>query len=91
MVVPVWFRSQTIVFVFGAWVFIVLAALSILGQLNYEYYFVFCLIGFLVTVELFGPYTTQQWWRSRINVIIFFCIIVFTLVAVNEINLMRLF
>lgn len=78
-------KSQKLVCTFGAWVFLVLAALVLFGSLDYEYFFVLCLIGFLIIVELSGPFTTKPAWRSRVNIVIAIGVLVFGLIVVNKV------
>jgi hypothetical protein len=74
-------KSQRIVVIFGAWAFLALAVLAVFGSLSYEYFFVLCLIGFLVIVELSGPFASRPRWRSRVNAVILPDVVVFALIA----------
>lgn len=78
-------KSQRIVVIFGAWVFLALAILAVFGSLNFEYFFVLCLIGFLVIVELSGPFSSRPRWRSRINLIILFGAAIFCLIVAGKV------
>lgn len=78
-------KSQGIVVIFGVWVFLALAVLVVFTGMNgpdiVEYFFVLCLIGFLVIAELSGPFASRPRWRSRVNVVIFIGVIVFCLIV----------
>jgi len=65
--------------------FMVLALLALFGSVSYEYFFVLCLIGFLVIVELSGPFTVRPAWRSRVNVVIILGVLVFSLIVVEKV------
>jgi hypothetical protein len=78
-------KSQRIVVIFGAWTFLALAVLAVFGSLSYEYFFVLCLIGFLVIVELSGPFASRPRWRSRVNVVILVGVILFAMIVVKKV------
>ena len=78
-------RGQRLVYFFGGWMFTVLALLALFGSVSYEYFFVLCLIGFLVIVELSGPFTVRPAWRSRVNVVIILGVLVFSLIVVEKV------
>jgi hypothetical protein len=78
-------KSQRIVIIFGAWAFLALAILAVFQSLSFEYFFVLCLIGFLVIVELSGPFASRPRWRSRVNVVILLGVILFSLVVVKKV------
>jgi hypothetical protein len=78
-------KSQRIVVIFGAWAFLALAVLAVFQSLSFEYFFVLCLIGFLVIVELSGPFASRPRWRSRVNVVILLGVILFSLVVVIKV------
>lgn len=78
-------KSQRIVVIFGAWAFLALAVLAVFGSLSFEYFFVLCLIGFLVIVELSGPFASRPRWRSRVNAVILLGVVVFTLIVVKKV------
>lgn len=80
-----WTRSQRLVYIFGGWMLVVLALLALFGSISYEYFFVLCLIGFLVIVELSGPFTVRPAWRSRVNVVITLGVLVFSLIVVEKV------
>lgn len=78
-------KSQRIVVIFGVWAFLALAVLAVFGSLSYEYFFVLCLIGFLVIVELSGPFASRPRWRSRVNVVILLGVVVFALIVIKKV------
>ncbi len=78
-------KSQRIVVIFGAWAFLALAVLAVIGSLDFEYFFVLCLIGFLVIVELSGPFASRPRWRSRLYAVILLGVVVFALIVVNKV------
>ncbi len=78
-------KSQRLVYVFGGWVLVVLSLLALFNSINYEYFFVLCLIGFLVIVELSGPFTVKPAWRSRVNIVIILGVLLFTLIIVEKV------
>jgi hypothetical protein len=82
---PLLTKSQRIVIIFGAWTFLALAVLAVFQSLSFEYFFVLCLIGFLVIVELSGPFASRPRWRSRVNVVILLGVIMFSLVVVKKV------
>jgi len=82
---PLLTKSQRIVVIFGAWAFLALAVLAVFQSLSFEYFFVLCLIGFLVIVELSGPFASRPRWRSRVNTVILLGVILFSLVVVKKV------
>ena len=54
-------KNQRLVFAFGGWALLILTILILLNSLDFEYFFVLCLIGFLIIVELSGPFTTIEY------------------------------
>ena len=79
-------KSQRIVVIFGAWAFLALAVLALLDSLSNEFFFVLCLIGFLVIVELSGPFASRPRWRSRVNIVILLGVILFCLIVAKKVN-----
>ena len=82
---PLLTKSQRIVVIFGAWAFLALAALAVFNSLSLEYFFVLCLIGFLVIVELSGPFAARPAWRSRVNAVILLGVVVFGLIVASKV------
>jgi len=78
-------KSQKLSYIFGAWVFAVLALLTLFQSLDPEYFFVLCLIGFLIIVELSGPFTVRPEWRKRVNVAIVVGVFIFGLIVANKV------
>jgi hypothetical protein len=74
-------KGQKIVYTFGGWVFLVMALLLLFNSLSYEYFFVLCLIGFLIIVELSGPYTVRPKWRLWVNIFILIGTVIFALIV----------
>lgn len=82
---PLLTKSQRIVVIFGAYAMMALAALAVFNALSAEYYFVLCLIGFLIIVELSGPFASRPRWRSRVNLVIALGVFVFALIVINKV------
>lgn len=78
-------KSHKLVYIFGAWMFSVLALLVLFQSLNFEYFFVLCLIGFLIIVELSGPFTVRPEWRKRVNIVILIGVLIFGLIALTKV------
>jgi hypothetical protein len=78
-------KGQKIVYVFSGWVLLVLSLLLLFNSLSFEYFFVLCLIGFLIIVELSGPYTVRPKWRSWVNVFILIGTVIFALIVVQKV------
>jgi hypothetical protein len=65
--------------------FVVLALLVLFQSLSLEYFFVLCLIGFLIIVELSGPFTVRPEWRKRVNMAIVVGVLVFGLIVAKKV------
>jgi hypothetical protein len=78
-------KSQRLVYVFGVWMLAVLTVLALLDSLSLEYFFVLGLIGFLIIVELSGPFTVKPAWRSRVNIVIAFGVLVFAFIVMTKV------
>ncbi len=78
-------KNYRLIYAFGAWIFAVLALLALFQSLSPEYFFVLCLIGFLIIVELSGPFTVRPEWRKRVNVVIVIGVLIFGLVVANKV------
>jgi hypothetical protein len=78
-------KGQKIVYTFGGWVLLVLSLLLLFNSLSYEYFFVLCLIGFLIIVELSGPYTVRPKWRLWVNVFILMGTVIFALIVAQKV------
>ena len=78
-------KSQKMVYIFGGWILGVLTLLAMFNSISYEYFFVLCLIGFLIIVELSGPFTVRPAWRSRVNIVIAIGVIIFSLIVIKKV------
>ncbi len=78
-------KNYRLVYTFGAWMFAVLALLILFQSLSPEYFFVLCLIGFLIIVELSGPFTVRPKWRRRVNIVIIVGVLIFALVVAGKV------
>lgn len=78
-------KSQKLVYIFGGWMFVVLSLLVLFGSINYEYFFVLCLIGFLIIVELSGPFMVKPAWRSRVNIVIAIGVVIFAFIVLKKV------
>ncbi|MDI6896006.1 hypothetical protein [Methanocella conradii] len=78
-------KSQKLVYIFGGWVMAMLTLLALFNSTSYEYFFVLCLIGFLIIVELSGPFTVRPAWRSRVNIVIMIGVIIFFLIVMKKV------
>jgi len=68
-----------------AWAVGTILALSVLGALSLELFFVVSLIGFLVVVELTAPFAVTPIWRRRLRWIIALGLLVFGYIVVRRI------
>lgn len=78
-------KSQRLIVSFGGWIIVVLALLVMLQSLSYDSFFALCLIGFLIIVELSGPFITKPKWRARVNLIIAAGVIVFVFIVLTKV------
>ncbi len=78
-------KNYQLIYIFGAWMFVVLALLTLFQSLSPEYFFVLGLIGFLIIVELSGPFTVRPEWRKRVNIVIVIGVLIFGLVVANKV------
>ena len=78
-------KNYQLIYTFGAWMFLVLALLTLFQSLSPEYFFVLCLIGFLIIVELSGPFTVRPAWRGRVNVVIIIGVLIFALIVAEKV------
>lgn len=62
-----------------------IVALTLLGALTYELFFVVSLIGFLIVVELTAPFNVTPRWRRRLRWIILLGLVVFGYIVVRRI------
>jgi dolichyl-phosphate-mannose--protein O-mannosyl transferase len=68
-----------------AWLLGTVLALSLLGSLSLELFFVVSLIGFLVVVELTAPFAVTPTWRRRLKWLIAVGLVVFGYIVVRRI------
>ncbi|SDM92257.1 hypothetical protein SAMN04487949_2857 [Halogranum gelatinilyticum] len=68
-----------------AWMAASLLVLTLLDALTLELFFVVCLIGFLVVVELTAPFSVTPAWRSRLKWLIALGLAVFGYIVVRRI------
>jgi hypothetical protein len=68
-----------------AWMLGTVLALSLLGSLSYELFFVVSLIGFLVVTELTAPFNVTPQWRGRLRYLIALGLLVFGYIVVRRI------
>ena len=78
-------KNQKLVYIFGIWIVAVLSLLVLFKSLSLEYFFVLCLIGFLIIVELSGPFIVRPRWRARVNVVIAIGVLIFAIIVVNKV------
>lgn len=77
-------KSQRLVYTFGAWALAALVLLTLLRSLNYEYFFILCLIGFVIIALMAGPFTVRPKWRSRVNLAIILGALAFCAIILKE-------
>lgn len=68
-----------------AWMLATVLALSLLGSLSLELFFVVSLIGFLVVTELTAPFSVTPRWRSRLKWFILLGLVGFAYVVIKRI------
>ena len=78
-------RRQRFVHGTVAWMLAAVLALSLLGSLSLELFFVVSLIGFLVVVELTAPFNVTPEWRSRLKWLIALGLVGFTYIVIERI------
>jgi hypothetical protein len=74
-------KSQRLVIALSIWIFTVLALLIFFKSLSFEFFFILCLIGFLIIIELSGHFLVKPKWRSRVNIIVVLGVIVFAVIV----------
>lgn len=77
-------KGQRLVLSSSVWALSVLAAMVLFHSLNFEYFFVLCLIGFLVLLGLGGPFTTRPRWRRRADLALVAATIVFIILIIQK-------
>lgn len=78
-------KSQGLVYIFAGWVLLVLTVLTLFNSLSFEYFFVLCFIGFLILVELSGPFTVKPKWRSRLDILIVIGVLIFGIIVAQKV------
>lgn len=78
-------RRQRFVHAQLAWMLATVLALSLLGSLSYELFFVVSLIGFLVVTELTAPLQVTPRWRGRLKWFILLGLVGFAYVVIRRI------
>lgn len=78
-------RRQRFIHAQVAWMLATVLALSLLGALSYELFFVVSLIGLLVVTELTAPFTVTPAWRARLKWLIALGLVVFAYIVVRRI------
>ncbi|WP_049934227.1 hypothetical protein [Halalkalicoccus jeotgali] len=68
-----------------AWMLASVLALTLLGTLTVELFFVLSLIGFLVVTELTAPFAVTPQWRTRLKWLIGLGLLVFGAIVVRRI------
>jgi hypothetical protein len=80
-------KNQLLSYVFGVWAFGVLALQILFNNLSYDLFVGLCLLGFLIIVELLGPYKMRLAWRSNLNIMIGVGLLAFSIIVVfNVLN-----
>ena len=68
-----------------AWMLTTLLALTLLGALSSELFFVVSLIGFLVVVQLTAPFNVTPRWRARLKWFILIGLVIFGYIVIRRI------
>lgn len=78
-------KSQKVAISFGACITILLTLLVIFQSLDIEFFFVLSLIAFLVISLIYGPFTVNPGWKSRVRMIIAIGVALFAMIVINRI------
>ena len=78
-------RRMRFVHAQAAWLLAALLALTLLGALSLELFFVVSLVGFLVVVQLTAPFNVTPRWRRRLTWFIAVGLLVFGYIVVKRI------
>ncbi|MGA9141418.1 MAG: hypothetical protein WBZ29_14420 [Methanocella sp.] len=81
-------KGQRMVLIFGGWVFLVLQIMALFQSINLEYYFMLCLTGLFIIVELSGPYIAKPRWRARIDATLAIGALIFGALVINKVQIM---
>lgn len=79
------YRRQRFIFGQLAWMVATVIALSLLGALSLELFFVLSLIGFLVVIELSAPFTVTPRWRRRLKWLVALGLLGFAFIVIKRI------
>ena len=77
--------SQQIAVLSGIWAILSIAMLAIMDSLNLEYFFVLCLLGFLLILILFSPLISRPGWRVRADFLLVLGVFVFGMIIAGKI------
>lgn len=78
-------RRQQFVVGQVVWSLATIVALTVLGALSLELFFVVSLIGFLVVIELTAPFAITPPWRRRLRWLVLLGLLVFGYIVVRRI------
>ena len=78
-------KNQRLVIAFGTWALLIMALSGLLKMMDFEYFFVLCLIGFLIIVQITGPFYTRPKWRSRVNIVVVIGVLIFALIILQKV------
>lgn len=78
-------KSQRLVISLSVWIIVVLTVLVLLQSLSYEFFFILSLIGFLIIIELSGPFRIKPKWSSRVNIVLAIGVIIFAMMLFNSV------
>ena len=78
-------KNQRLVIAFGAWCLLIMALSGLLKMMDFEYFFVLCLIGFLIIVQITGPFYTKPKWRLRFNIVVVIGVVIFALIILQKV------
>ena len=78
-------RRRRFVHAQTAWMLAAVVALSLLGALDLELFFVVSLVGFLIVVDLTAPVNVTPRWRRRLRWIVLVGLVGFAYVVIERI------
>lgn len=78
-------RAQQFVYGQITWMLATVLALTLLGALTMEIFFIGSFLGFLVLTELTSPFNVSPKWRSRLKWVVLLGIVLFGYFMVNRI------
>jgi hypothetical protein len=77
-------KSQKIIVYFGLWAMATLAALTLLGKLDYLSVYALYLLGLVVIVHIPSPYAMKPSWRVRLDGIFMAGIAIYVFLMLNQ-------